>query len=122
MKHARQVLDRYPSRVAAAEAIGVDKPNTVRKWVQHNRIPPQYWRRIVASVGGVTLVNLCEIAEANPIEGRGPQTGKAEAMTVKKRKPAKKPTKRKVTNKTPSRAKRKPSKSETSEGEAPAAA
>jgi hypothetical protein len=121
MKHARQVLDKYPSRVAAAEAIGVDKPNTVRKWVQHNRIPPQYWRRIVASVDGVTLVNLCEIAEANPIEGRGPQDGGSTVAKVKKTKPKKKP-KRKVTNKTPSRAKRKPSKRPASEGEAPPAA
>jgi hypothetical protein len=63
------VIDQWPSIMAMAEDLE-EKPSTVSKWRQRNRIPPEHWRLLVQRARRrrypIDEVKLVEIAARKP--------------------------------------------------------
>lgn len=47
-KSVAEVIDKWPTQTELADDLG-EKPNTVSKWRQRGRIPPEQWLPMVSA-------------------------------------------------------------------------
>ena len=74
MEDFRAVIKQWPNYAALASDVEVDY-KAVAKWHDRNRIPPEYWIRLIASAKvrryrGITAQKLAELSDNGQVRER----------------------------------------------------